>query len=703
MSDEITNDGNIVEEDSEAVEQEHPVGCLQLSALCCCIPRRRRRLPGRRPKDRKKKNDKKKNAGDASFSDNKSEERKQNMGQDYRGMTSAGDSWDMTSEGDTGSIQTEGIKPALTVCIQINDRTADLFIPVTLGDICLEGRGEENAEKTSGNTLCTEGKIQQQMEKPESVFLEPEKESVEGAVLEGVPLEEGKGHVITPAKENMQCGRPELLSEFLQGPTSKKESQGAENIILKLENLSSEEEKEKDQLELPFQELQQSRQLAISSISAANENKLDEEHLASTYSEGENFLPDQKSVLCNVPVGLHEVFLELTCKVDRQLPQNQIIPVDKGDAQNKDEGYQEISNEEMKRMIEPECPDVFPPIGGNKEWQEQQNLEASSNNVEHRYLNVLEQKDQPPVTPKVPKFSLQATTHEKTQEVQTIKSSSSDVGLRKAREHQCRSHQKYEEVAAPNYRPLLPTGLTSKMDLQNLTHTAFLPEDVGVHITDQKHTETHQQLLLEQTSRCCDSEADGQETQSPIITEDSNIHLDNLNHEKEQQRKLECGDSEPEGVCDKKDQDNQGTVYLEMQQPSVFAEPLKTIPGEDQCVRKEDVSPGQAEIHLLDEVPTETDDQCKMHIFASAKEKATTQQQKKQQPTMFTQEGHNKEEKQPESWLIQKNTSLPYEEQQKGEHMNLDVTGEAPQKEKQDLSDITFLYNTREDGEEGDV
>lgn len=647
------------------------------------------RFPGRQPKDRKKKNEKKNNAGDASLSD-MSEDRKQNMGQEYHSMTSAGD---------PGSIKTEGTKPALTVCIQISDRTADLFIPVTLGDICLEGREEENAEKPSGNTLCTQGKMQQQMEEPESVlFLEPEMENIEGAISEGVLLEEGKGHLVTPGKENRQCGRPELLNALLQGTTYEKELKETENdVMFKLEAVPSEAEMKKDQLDVPFQELQQSREPALSSTLAANQNKPDEEHNADINSEGENSFQDQRSVLCNDTLGLHELILDLTFKVDRQVTQSPMMSVYEGDAQNKDEEHQDMSNEKMKQAIEPGCPDLSSTTCGNHEWLEQQNLDsvtqASSSKVEHPYLNFLEQKDPPPVTPKAVNFPFLATTHEKTQEeVKTIKRSSSDICLSKAEDHQCRPYQEDQQVAAPKNMPVFPTGL------QNLAHTNFLPDDIAVHFTDQKHTE--QQLLLEETGGCCYSGTDEQETQSPIETEDINIHPDNISHEKEQQRKLECGDSEPEGIYDKKDQDHQGTVYLEMQQPSVFAEPLRTIPGEDQCVRKEDMNPGQGEIHLLDEESTETEDQCNIHILASSKEKVAMQQHQKQQPIMPTQEGCNKEEKQPESWLFQKGTSLPSEEQLIREQMNVAMACEAQQKEIQGLSGITFLCNTREQEEQ---
>ncbi|KAH0624184.1 hypothetical protein JD844_007672 [Phrynosoma platyrhinos] len=719
----VTSGTDIVEEDTDAGGQQRSTGCFQVSALCCCISKRRIHLPGRRPKDRKKKNEKKK-TGDGSFGDTIFEGRPQNLSQDY---------WSMTSAGDLGVVQTEGIKPALKVCIQTNDRkTQDPHIPVipvTLTDICLEEKQQRYAEPTNPKTFCIQNKVWQQKEGTENVnILSLETENTRlGAVLEGVAFETGKDCLVIPAKENRQSGRPELLSSLLQGATYEEEQQhGQDHVNIILEGVPCKQELKQDHQNISFQELQHSTELELHSTLATNQSKFQEEQNSSTHVENVTSfqeLLNQSGELHNdeqQAVGPQDIIPSVPHNTERPMDWNQLNSVSKRDAHKEDQNYEDMPSEEAQQLTELKYPDILSTMCGNYEQeqpgvQQQQDcvMEDSSNKTEHHYLDLFHQEDQPPVIPKT-SFSFQGTSGDKNQEeTQAIKNSISDTVLTKVEGHQYVPN--LVDLQAAHENVAFPLGI----DLQNLPYMTTLPEDVAMHIIEQKHPDTSQLLLLEQISTpyeekekqeaqaCAYSGSkviayiEEQESQELSVSRDTSILLGNESHEKEPQRKLECGDSGSEGLYEKEDQDHQGPVYLEMKQPLLLAEfnalPLNVTPGEELCISNDNRNVGKLEIYPLDEEPEERDDQNKMHIFACFKEKEMTQGQEEQQPTVPPQAGGNTEKEPQDSWQSQKATSMPYEVQEQREQLKQGMTCEEYQKEKQGLSNTTFSCSTRED------
>ncbi|XP_061490553.1 uncharacterized protein LOC133388606 [Rhineura floridana] len=705
-----------IEEDINAGGEEHPTRCFQASALCCCIPRRRMYLPGRRPKDRKKKNGKKKTAEDLSLDVTMFEKRQQSMGQDY---------WSMISVGDLGSVQTEGIKPALTLCTQPYARkTQDLHIPVPLSDIYLEEKQGECDEKTNEKTF----QAQQQKEGSDNLSvlsLEREKKRAVGAISEGVPFEEGKGYLVMPAKESRQHGRPEQLSALLQEVAYEKEQQKGDPANIILEGVLCKKD-QKDHQDVPFQ----SRVLKeLNSTLNVNEKKLQEEQNTSFDSEGVTSFQElfnQPNIPCSEEqqvLGQQDV-MGVNHNVEKQVPWSQMNSLSKGNVQKEDQTYQDNTNQEAQQPVEQKYPDILSTMCGNDEQEqpEVQQLLAFVKETSPNEINLLGEEEQLPIIPKAMGFSFQDTTGEKKQEEgQGIRSSASDFVLSKAEDHKYLLPQGNLQAVATESMTTLPLDVTCPMDLQQLPYINSLPKDVVVHIAEQKHPDVQQLLLFEQTDThhhsiideneqhegidCAHFGSQGtayieeQDKQVSIASDDISMVPDNISYEKEQQRKLDCGDSGPEGIYDKEDQNHQGTPYMDVQQPLVLAKPssLPLSGTSEWCLRKDNTNTGNWR-HSLDEEPEAQDDQSKMHILVSSKDKEATQGQEEEQSTMCPQAGCNTEGEQLEAWHIQMITSIPHAEQQQRERLNLGATCEEHQKkEKQGLSTITFSSNTRED------
>ncbi|XP_042315863.1 uncharacterized protein LOC121926717 [Sceloporus undulatus] len=720
----VTSDTDIVEEDTDAGGQQRSTGCFQVSALCCCISKRRMHLPGRRPKDRKKKNEKKKNTGDGSFGDTIFEGRPQNLSQD---------NWRMTSAGDLGGIQTEEVKPALKVGIQTNDRqTQDPHIPVipvTLTDICLEEKQRRYVEPTQAKTFCIPKKTWQQKEGTEDVnilSLETKNRSL-GAVSEGVAFEDGKDCLVMPAKENGQSGRPKLLSSLLQGATCEEEQQhGQDHVNIIVEGVPCKQELKQDHQKMPFQELQHSAELELHSTLATNENKFQEEQNSSIHVENVTYfqeLPNQLGEQHNdvqQVVGPQDIIPGVPHNTGRPMDWDHLNSVSKGDTHKEDQKYEDMPSEEAQQTTELKYPDILSTMCGNYEQeqpgvQQQQDCvtEDSSHKTEHNCLNLFYQEDQPPVIPK----STSTSGDKKKEETQAIKNSTSDTVLTKVEGHQYVPNL-VDLQAATHENVALPLGMTYTMDLQKIPYMTTLPDDADMHIMEQKHPDTPQLLLVEQISTHHEEKEkqetqasaysgsnviayiEEQESQEPIVSQDTSILLGNVSHEKEPQRKLECGDSGPEGLYEKGDQDPQGPVYLEMKQPLLLAElcslPLNVAPGEELCISNDNTDVGKLEICPLDEEPEERDDQHKMHTCACFKEKETTQGQEEQQPTLPPQSGCKTEKEPQDSLQFQMATSTPYEVQDQREQLKPGMTCVEYQKEKQSLSNTTFSCSTRE-------
>nr|XP_028587484.1 uncharacterized protein LOC114598028 [Podarcis muralis] len=718
MSEErVVSCADAIEEDANAAGEEHPSRCFQASALCCCIPRRRLYLPGRRPKDRKKKNEKKNYPEDLSCDVTIFEQRDQNMGQDY---------WKMTPAGDLG-VQTEAIKPALAVCTQPYDRKIqDPHIPMPLSDIFLEEKQGECDEKTSANTFQTP----QQKEGSDNMSvlsLEKVKKKVVGAKLEGDPSEEGKEYLIMAAEESRQHRKSELLSAVLQEVTDEKEQQkerGHTGIIL--EGLPCKKDQKRSHQDVPFQELQQTRELEPNSTLTASENKTQEEQNTSIDSKGTTSLQElfnQPAVPCNEKqqVGRQQQHgMGITHNMEKPVFWSQINPVSKGDVHKEEQAYK--ANQEVQQPVEQKYPDILSTMCGNDEQEQpevQQLLdfvrETSSNEI-----NLFDQEDQLPILPKAMSFPLEDTTCEKEQEdTQAFRSSTLESFLSMSEDHQYVPHQMDLQAVAKENITTLPLGVACTMDLQKLAYINSLPQDVVPHVAKQKHSDAQQLLLLEQISTHHDEKemqegldyahsgckgtayTEEQEKQKLNASEHTPTLPDNLSYEKEQQRKLDCGDSGSEGTYDKEDQDHQGTLYLEVQRPLGLAK-LSSLPlsgtSEELCVRKDNLYTGILEIPSLNEEQEAEDDESKVHMLASCKDNATAQEQEEQPLPMLPQAGCNTEGEQLETWHIQKTTSIPYEEQQEREQLNLGMTCEEHQKKgKWGLSSTTFPSTTKED------
>ena len=660
-------------------------------------------LARKRPKGRKKKIEEKNNAGDPSPDDTIFEETQPNRAQVY---------WNRTPAGDLGSVQNEAIKPVLTLCTQpYNRKTQDPHIPLALGDTYLKEKREDYDEETNTETVHTQSKTQQQKEGLDNQSLlsaEMEKKSLMDAISAGTPLEDGKEHLVTPAEENRQSGKLELLSAMLQEGACDKEQGGGDHASIILEGATCKKE---------LKELQQSRELVTL---AMDEKKLQEEQNTGTDLQDGTSLQEllsQPAVQCNEEeqqaLGKQELVMGVTHDMEKQVTWSQMDSVSKEDVHKEDQGYQDRPNEEAQQSVELKNPDILSTMCGNHEHEEPAVEEHFPNKIEHNYLHLVDQENQPLVIPKAANFPCM----KKQEDAQTIRSSTSDVVLSKVEDHPYISHQVDLQAVGPENTTPLPQGAMYAMDLQKLAYINSLPVDVAVHITEQKYPETQQLLLLEQGSTLhsvtegkeglegidhTHSGAKGtayieeQENQEPIVSEDNSILLDNISYAKEQQRKLAYGDPGPEGIYDKEDRNLQSTLYLDVQKPLVLGKlgtlPLKGTFEEERCAMKDNT--GNLEMHSPDEEPEE---QFNMNATASSKEQEATQEQEEQQSTISPQVGSNKEGEQVEAWHVQVAPSIPYEVEQQRGQLNLGMTCEERQKEEtQSLSNITFLCNTRE-------
>lgn len=666
------------------------------------------------------------------------EEGQQNVGQDY---------WSTAFVGDLDSAQTEAVTEGrevslsplptmpLPLCTESCDKNIqDQHISVPLGTFSLE-KGEEHDRENPEKTFHTQGKAQQPMEGPDSqstFSLAAQKKNLVGTVSEGMPSEEGKNYVVTPVKENRQSGSPELLSPVLQEVADEKEQQKGETCTGSMPE--GEPCKKELQQDVPSQEPQEPTDLEqLPSALAANEKKSQEEqNNTSTDSDGVASLQELLSQPC-VPCIEEQQLLEplpvtgVTHEAEEEVTQGQVNSVSEEEAHKKNRDYGDTLHQEVEQPGERKYPDLLPDPAHDEQrvlCHLELGSETSPQKPGHDYQPLQKQKDQLLILPKATSFSFQDITYEKKQtEVQDIRNYTSDTVLSKGEDHQYVPHQVDRQAAPPENMTIFPLGPTYTTDTQSSAHTDYMPQDTVVYLVGQKQPETQQFFLGQQIKTphynmtdekeeqegldhayfgskgiVCTEELEYQE---PVVFEDVSMLTDNINYEKEQQRKLDCGDSGPESICDKEDQDHQPALYLQVQEPLVLAN-LSSLAldatSEERCTRKGNASTSSLEMPSLEEQQADQDDQGQMLIFAPSKEKERIQDQEEPQPPMAPLAGCNPEGGPLEAWHDQRATSMTCEDQKHREHLKLGMTCEEHHKqEKQGLSNTTFPCNVKED------
>ncbi|KAJ6660921.1 hypothetical protein lerEdw1_016941 [Lerista edwardsae] len=693
-------------------------------------------LPGRRPRDRKKKEWKKKNAEDPCFKDIMLEEGQQTMGQDY---------WSTAFVGDLDSAQTEAITEGrevslsplptmpLPLCTESCDKnTQDQHIPVPLE------KGEEHDRGKTEKTFHTPGKAQPPQEGPDgqsAVSLVTQKKNLVGTVSEGVPFEESKDYVAMPVKETRQSGSPELLSPVLQEAADEKEQQKGEACTGSMpEGEPCKKELQQDDKNVPSQEPQEHTDLEqLHSASAANEKKLQEEqNNTSMDSDGVASLQELLSQPC-VPCLEDQQLLEplpvmgVTHEAEEEVTQGQVNPAFEEEAHKKNRDDEDTPHQEVEQLGEQKYPDILTTIDANNDPEVQKVLshlefgsEASPQKPGHNYQPLHEQEDQLLILPKATSFSFQDIAYEKKQtEVQDIRNYTSDTVLSKGEDHQYVSHKVDRQAAPPENMTIFPLGAICTTDTPSPAPTDFMRQDNVVYLAGQKQPET-QPFFLGQPFKTphynvtdekeehegldhayfgskgivCTEELEYQE---PVVFEDVSMLTDTINYEKEQQRKLDCGDSGPESICDKEDQDHQPALFLQVQEPLAlanFSSLALNETSEEQRTRKDNTNTSSLE---MEEQQADRDDQGQRLMFAPSQEKERLQDQEEPQPPMAPLAGRNPEGGLLEAWHDQKASSLTCEEQKHREPLKLGMTCEEHHKqEKQGLSNTTFPCHVKE-------
>lgn len=703
-------------------------------------------LPGRRPRDRKKKDWKKKDVGDLCLKDIMLEEGPQNLGQDY---------WSTSFVEDLDSTQTEAIKarredllsplaqmppmppkPPVPLGTQTYDqKNQDQHIPVPLGTFSLEKVEEYDKEKIE-KAFQTPGDAQQPKEELDSVSagcLVTEKKNLVGIVTEGMPVKEGKDYSAMPVKENRQSGNPELLSPLLQDVACEKEGgKGGTCADSLLEG-----ELKQDNQYAPLQEPKEPTDLEqLHSILVDNEKKSQEEQINTcTDSEGVTSLQEllgQPGVPCTEEQKLleQEPVTGVIQEVEEEVTWGQMDSIFEGKKHKKSTDGGDTPHKEAKQPGELQFSDILPTQGASDKPEQQgalchldfvSEISSQKSGQDLHDLSLLEQEDKLPIIPKATSFSFQDLTYEKKQtEVQDIRNYTSDTILSKGEDHQSVPNQ-VDRQAASSEKISFSLGTTYTADMQRPSYSDCVAQDTALYINRQRQSETQNLIFGQQirTPHCNTTEEkeeqegldhayfesrgiiciEEQEFQEPVIVEDVGLLADNLSFDKEQQRKLDCGDTGPESICDKDDQDPPPAFCLDVQDPLVL-EKLSSLSlsetSEAQCIRKDSSSAHSLEMPCLDEQQAERDtqSQSQMLIFASSKERIPGPEQASMAPLV----GCSTEGATQEAWYDQKATAITYEEQKHKEQSNLGMTCEEHhKKEKQGLSSTTFPCNIKED------
>ncbi|XP_039177776.1 uncharacterized protein LOC120298277 [Crotalus tigris] len=702
MSEErVVHSTSRLEEDTDDVGEEQSTGCFQGPGLCCCIPTRRMSLPGRRPKERKGKNGKK-NANLPSLDDIMFQEGQQNRDRE---------SWSMASVGDLGSLQIENLKPA-----PIHDDNAqEPHRPVLLSDIFLEDK-KGHDDKANANVQAKACEQKEALDDLKIPLLET------GRANSVNEISEVKGHPVVSVKENRQSGKLDLNVLIKEVAYKKEHNEGGDHMNLVLQVMPCKKEMNQGHQDIPLEELQKSRELELDSTLTIKEKILLDQ---STSTDPESVtslqeLLNQSSVLYNEEEKfLEQQELAVGAAHNREKPiiSSKLNSSSEGDAYSEDQ----ICQNEAQKPIELKYPDILFTVSESHEEEragEQQHLhpvaEASLNHLEH----MLEWNDQSPVIPQGINIPCQSTSSENFQkEIQAARRSTSNIAFIKVDDHQYVPYNLYEQTTAPESM-ILPLNATSTTNLQMLDNINSSPEVAAIHITEQKHPETQEHILLEQINPYDQSKekeqhsevedahfgskaTEEQQNQEPIVFEDFSKPIGNIRFEKGEQRKLDCVNSGSEGTYDKEEQDCQDNPCTEVQQLLIVSK-LTSFPlnsSEEPCEKKDSTIISNQDIHFLHENPEEQDGQCIMSVGASSDEKEATLEPKGEWLTMpLPLEGDKEDQQSLEQRHIPEGMSIPHEGQQDKEELNMNISCEKQQrKEKEDLSHITFSGDAVQD------
>uniref|UniRef100_A0ACB8FBI1 Uncharacterized protein n=1 Tax=Sphaerodactylus townsendi TaxID=933632 RepID=A0ACB8FBI1_9SAUR len=707
------------EEGSETDKEQHSDGCFQ-GLCCCCVPRRRMSLPGKKPKDRKKKH----SAGGLSFSDIMLEEEMDQI------------CWNV-SIGDQESVQIEAIKSTQPLCPQAYG-TKDDCIRLPIGTFCLEEKQKDYDEKSSVKSF----QEQAEAAKPSQEWLndlsvlcsDKEDKRMAAVVSEGLPFENETSYQVMPSQEKRQAGRSESLGSLLQEVAREKEQQeGGDHASVISEGVSCKKVCEKqEQQATPFQELEQhGKQEDLKSPSLDPEIKMQEEQNNRTDDEDVTSL---KELLVQswVPyseeqqtLGQQQPAKDAAHQVEEQATWDKVNAVPKGDTNEKVQGSplypEEWQPVELKYLDSS-------PVVDTKHGQEQSEAlhrvkivsETSHNEAEHE--QPADQEVQQPFIVETTRSSFQDTFCEKDRElVQCTASSVSDSPLSKTEEHQgipCQVNiQTVVQENKTTFQPDVPwateqqkrddvceKGLGYAAEQKNLQKQHILLGELTssphLHrISHEKEPEEGPDHSYFGSQGIASPEE--QENSWVIISETAGTLPDNVSFEKEQQRKLESGDSGSDGLYDKEEQDCQAALYLEGQPPlgleQLCSVPLNRSSEAEQGAR----NGGTLETHWQEEQAAEYGDQSKKFHSVFSKEKEAKEDQDELETTIFSSTQQNVQEEEMVSGRAPNNTFTPLKDQPQRDPFDLGLTCEGPQrKEKQDLSESRFSRSTRTDEED---
>ncbi|KAG8136203.1 hypothetical protein E2320_009168 [Naja naja] len=699
MSEErVVRSSSRLEEDPDGIGEEQATQCFQGASLCCCIPTRR--MGGRRPKERKGKNGKK-NANLPSLGDIVFPERQQNRDRD---------SWSMASVGDLGGLPIANLKPAPNQPRDDNSQEPDR--PVLLSDIFLEEK-KRHDDKANANVQTKDCERKEALDDSKIPPLET------GRTHSVDRVSEVKGHPVVSVKENRQPGKRDLDVLIKEGAYKKGHNEGGDHMNLVMQGVPCKKEMNQGHQDMPPEELQKSRELELESILMTEEKILLEQsislgsegitslqELLNQYSEEEKLLEQEELAMGAAHVR------------EKQIMSSQWNSSSEREACRDDQ----ICQNEAQKPTELKYLNILSTVSESHEEEEageQQHLqpgtEASLTSLEYSYINLLDWEDQSLVIPQDVNIPCQGTSSENNQkEVQAARSSASNIAFIKVDDHQYIPYNLYQQTTASE-STILPLNATSTTNLQTLDNINSSLEDAAINAPEQKHPETQEYILLEQNNTYDQSKgkeqhsevedthfgskaADEEENQEPVVSEDLSKLPGNIRFEKEQERKLDGGDSGSEGIYDKEEPGCQDNPCIDVQQPLIVSK-LTSLPlssSEELCEKKDSTMVSNRDIHCLDESPEEQDGQCPMHTDDSSDEKETTLGPEEEWLTVPLLSEGDKEDL--ESKHTPEGASMPHEEQQEKEELNLDRSCEEQQrKEKEDLSPTTFSGDAVQD------
>ncbi|XP_077204415.1 uncharacterized protein LOC143842940 [Paroedura picta] len=685
-------------------EEQHPNPCFQASALCCCIPRRRISLPGRRPKERKKK----KNAGGLSFSDIMFEEE----------MDQA--CWNIPA-GDQDSVQTQVIKSILPLCPEAYD-TKDHSVLLPIGTFCLEEKQKDYDEKPVVKSLYKKGKAtrpsKEGLDDWSVLSSEMENKSTVGAVSGGLPFKKGTSYQVIPDKGNSQAGRPESLGTSFQEVAHENEQQeGGDHASIRSEGVACKMACEKqEQQAVPLQELQPSGKSEDleSSLPETKIKMQEEQNNTSTDYEVvqpltelliQPWIPNSEE---QQSLERQELAKDVAHKIEEHLTWDKMNTVPKEDIHKKIQGSPDTLNQEVWQPVELKYPESLSILDTNHEQEQSEMLyhedpisEASHSETEHSFRRTVDHDVQWPTTQKAISYSFQDIAFEKEQEGSA--NFISDSPLSKAGEHQWSPHQMSNKAVVQENKTTFPLIVSCATEQQKLDHMNNMLEDGLVYLIPQKNQEKQHIFLAEHVSSThhhrlshekelregLDYSYSGSqaiaftgEKENPglLIPENMGTLPDNISYEKEQQRKLECGDSGPESLFDKEEQDCQPALYLGGQLPLALEHlssgSLDGTPEAEQCTRKS----GTLEMLPLEEQQVECGDQSMKLLSGPSKDKEAKDDQEEKETTMFPSAGKNTQREQMEAWHTPEDTFISHKEQLQREQIDLNMTCEEHQR-----------------------